>query len=83
MLANHKKGIFLLKRAFVGERQRPVSRPNFKIKVGDTLIIFTYVQFTFMLHYRTHGVLVENYHFRRQALQSYTFSLREQHLAKI
>ena len=61
MLANHKKGIFLLKKAFLVESLRPVAAfpSNFKFKVGDTAIFFlTYVQLTFMLHYRIHGFLL-------------------------
>ena len=52
MLSNHQKGIFLLKGAFLGERQQVVGRLSNQISSfrGDTLKFLTYVQLTFILH---------------------------------
>ena len=63
MLVNYKKAIFLLKRAFLGEIQRPVRRVPSQISSlrGETHFFFffffflTFVQLTFMLHYRIYG----------------------------
>ena len=36
---------------------KAVFQSDFKFKVGDTLMFLTYVQLTFMSHYRIHGFL--------------------------
>ena len=61
MLANHKKGIFLLKRAFLFESQWVVRRlsnqiSSFRRETRESFLI--YVQLTFMLHYRIYGFLL-------------------------
>ena len=58
VLANYKKGIFPLKRAFFGESQRPVRRltnqiSSFRLETHWSFL--TYVQLTYMLHYRIYG----------------------------
>ena len=58
MLANYKKAIFLLKRAFLGESQRPVRRVSSQIsslRLETHIFFLTFVQLTFMLHYRIYG----------------------------
>ena len=73
MLANHKKWIFLLKRAFLGESQRPVRRLSNQIssfRLETHWSFLTDVQLTLMLHYRIHGFL-------RTEFQNYAFLLRE------
>ena len=61
MFANHKKGIFLLERAFLGESQRLLRRLSNEIssfrleaQTSNTYV----VHLTLMLHYRTHGFLL-------------------------
>ena len=72
MLANHKNGIFPLKRAFLDEIQRPVKRLSNQIasKVEDRLN--TYLQLTYMLHYKIHGFL--RFSFERAAMKTKGFS---------
>ena len=58
MLANYKKAIFLLKRAFLDESQRPVRRVSSQIsslRLETHIFFLTFVQLTFMLHYRIYG----------------------------
>ena len=58
MLVNYKKAIFLLKRAFLGEIQRPVRRVSSQIsslRLETHIFFLTFVQLTFMLHYRIYG----------------------------
>ena len=60
VLANHKKGIFPLKRASLGDSQRPVGRLSYKIssfRLETHQLFLTYVQLTVMLHYRIQGFL--------------------------
>ena len=63
VFANHKNGIFLLKRAFLGKRQQPVGRwlsnqmSSLRFQ-AFIFFLFTYVQLTFMLHYRIHSFLL-------------------------
>ena len=60
VLANHKKGIFLFKRAFLGESQRPVRQLSNQVsscRLETCQLFFTYVQLTVMLHYRIHAFL--------------------------
>ena len=81
MLANHKKRNFSIEKTTLGRKPttgKAAFQSDFKFKVADTLIFFTYVQFTFMLHYIIHGFLLQNYQFVRQTLQSYNFNLKEQ-----
>ena len=73
MLANHRKGIFRWKRAFLGASQRPVrllSNQISNLKLETHYFLFTFVQLT-AFHLR-------NYLLGRQALQSYNSNLREQ-----
>ena len=54
LLANHKKAIFPLSRAFLGESKRPIRRvPNqiSMLRLETNIYFFTYVQLTFMLNY--------------------------------
>ena len=58
MLANQKNEIFSLKRAFLGESQRPIrwlSNQNSNFRLHQ--LFLTYVQLTVMLHYRIQGFL--------------------------
>ena len=63
VFANYKNGIFLLKRAFLGKRQQPVGRwlsnqmSSLRFQ-AFIFFLFTYVQLTFMLHYRIHSFLL-------------------------
>ena len=60
VLANNKIGIFTLKRAFLGESQRPVGRLSDQIssfRLEKHWEFLTYLQLTNMLHYRIHGFL--------------------------
>ena len=60
VLANHKKIILPLKRAFLGESQRLVRRLSNQISILrlETHFFFlTYVQLKVMLHYRIHSFL--------------------------
>ena len=63
VFANHKNGFFLLKRAFLGKRQQPVGR-RLSNQISSLrfqafiFFLFTYVQLTFMLHYRIHSFLL-------------------------
>ena len=77
MLANHKKGIFPLKRAFLGESQRPAFQSNFKFEAGDTLNLFDLRATNIYIILQnswlfTYGISV------RKAFQSNVFHLREQ-----
>ena len=68
VLAKHKKGVFLLKRAFLGESQRSVRRLSNQISslsFGTHFFFFTYVQLTFILHYRIPGFLLTELSFRK------------------
>ena len=80
VLANHKKWIFPLKRAFLDERQWPVRRLSNQIssfRLETRLSLLTYGLLTFMLHYKIHGFLLKELSVR-QTFQSYIFHLREQ-----
>ena len=80
MLANHKKGIFPLKRAFLGESQLPVRRLSSEIsssRLETHQSFLAYVQLIFMLYYRIHGFLLTELP-TWKALQSYNFHFREQ-----
>ena len=58
VLANHRTGTFLFKRAFLGESQRPVRRLSnqiSKLRLETHSFVFTVVLLTFMLLYRFHG----------------------------
>ena len=58
VLANHKKGMFPLKRAFLGASQRPVRRISNEISSFRLeTYFFTYMKLTFMLHHRIYGFL--------------------------
>ena len=60
VLANHKKGILPLKRAFLGESQRLVrwlSNQISSFRLETHYFLSTYVQLIVMLHYRIHGFL--------------------------
>ena len=89
MLANHKKRILLLKRAFLGESQRPVRRLSNQIssfRLETHQLFLTYVQLTAMLHYRVHGslhmeLLVRN-SFQREAFRL-RVAMKTQRLANI
>ena len=89
VLANHKKGIFPMKRAFFGESQRPVRRLSNQIssfRLETHQLFLTYVQLTVMLYYRIHG-LVHTELLVRNSFQSEGFRLtveiKKQRLAKI
>ena len=61
MFANHKRGMFPLKRAFLGESKQPVTRlsnqiSSFRLETYKSFLI--YVQLKFMLHYRIYGFLI-------------------------
>ena len=76
VLANHKKIILPLKRAFLGESQRPVRRLSNQIlsfRLETHQLFLTYVQLAAILHYRVHGslhmeLLVRNL-FQREAFR--------------
>ena len=75
LLANHKKEIFPLKRVFLGESQRPVRWLSNRIssfRLATHSTFSTYVQLTFMLHYRIHGFLLLKLTVRK-AFQSHAF----------
>ena len=81
VLANNKKEIFPLKRAFLDESERPVTRlsnqiSSFRLETHKSLL--TCVLLTFMLYYRIHGFLLTEWSVRK-AFQSYVFHLRQQH----
>ena len=85
MLANHKKGIFLLKRAFLGESRRLVRRLlNQILSLRLELHYFLYLGAIniyvtlYVTLYRELAFYLWNYQFGKQALQSYNFSLRAQ-----
>ena len=89
VLANHKKRILLLKRAFLGESQRPARRLSNQIssfRLETHQLFLTYVQLTAMLHYRVHGslhmeLLVRN-SFQREAFRLRA-AMKTQRLANI
>ena len=81
MLANHKKGIFLLKRAFLGESRRLVRRLlNQILSLRLEIHYFLYLGAIniYVTLYRELAFYFWNYQFGKQALQSYNFKLREQ-----
>ena len=78
VLANPKKGIIPLKRAFLGACQRPVRRPSNQIssfRLDTHYFFLTYVQLTVLLHYRIHGFLQTEL-LVRNPFQSEVFHLR-------
>ena len=77
MLANHKRGIFPLKRGFWGESQRSVRRLSNQIssfRSGTHQRFSSYVQLTFMLYNRIHGISLIELTVQK-AFQSYVFHL--------
>ena len=89
VMTNHKKGIFPLKRAFLGESQRPVrwlSNQISSFRLETHQLFLTYVQLTVMLHHRIHGFLQTEL-LVRNSLQREAFRLRAamktQHFANI
>ena len=59
---------------------------DFKFKIGETHYFFTYVQLTFMLHYRIHDFLFTELSLRKAGSSELQFNFRElktQHLANI
>ena len=84
VLANHKKGILPLKSAFLCQIQRAVRRLSCPI---SSFRLKTYVQLTFMSHYRCHGFFLREISVRK-AFQSYFFyfenaAMKTQHFANI
>ena len=69
VLANHKKGIFPLKRAFFGESHRPVRQLSYQIlsfRLETHKVFLTCAQLTnIYVRYRIHGSLRSELLFRK------------------
>ena len=75
MFANHKRGIFSLKRASWDESRRGGFPIKFEVLGWRHIkVFFAYVQLPFMLRYRIHGFLLTELAVRK-AFQSYVFHL--------